>query len=52
MLIEKARQYPNVTVVFGKHLGYDDALVDLVKKRIDESGELPDVREAGYDLDE
>ncbi len=45
MMQEKARQYPGVRVVLGKNLGYDECLVDLVRRRIEESRNLPDVRE-------
>jgi sirohydrochlorin ferrochelatase len=45
MMMEKARQYPEVKMTLGKHLGYDDALVDIVKKRIGESEELCDIRD-------
>ncbi len=44
MLQEKAREFPDVEIVFGKNLGFDEALVDLVEKRIQESVSLPDVR--------
>ena len=45
MLQELAQQYPHVKLVLGKNLGYDDCLVDLVAKRIEESQDLCDVRE-------
>ncbi len=45
MLREKARQYPQVEIILGKNLGYDDCLVDLVLRRLEESRLLPDVRE-------
>lgn len=44
MLQEEAREHPEVTLVLGKHLGFDDLLVDLVRKRIAESDGLGDVR--------
>jgi sirohydrochlorin ferrochelatase len=50
MLQEKAKAHPGVKVILGKHLGYDETLVDLVAKRIGESESLSDVRE--LDLDE
>jgi sirohydrochlorin ferrochelatase len=40
----EALKYPGVEIVLGKHLGYDDALADLVCKRVGESGGLPDIR--------
>jgi sirohydrochlorin ferrochelatase len=44
MMREEAGRYPTVKVVFGKSLGYDERLVDLVAQRIGESMDLPDVR--------
>lgn len=46
ILRENGRRYPEVRLVLGKHLGYDDALVTLVAKRIGESEGLRDIREA------
>jgi sirohydrochlorin ferrochelatase len=45
ILRENGRKHPDVRLVLGKHLGYDDALVSLVEKRIGESKGLRDVRE-------
>ena len=45
MMLEKARQYPNVKMMLGKHLGFDNALVEVVKRRIVESETLGDIRE-------
>jgi len=45
ILRENGRKHPDVRLVLGKHLGYDDALVTLVAKRIGESEGLCDVRE-------
>lgn len=45
ILRENGRKHPEVRLVMGKHLGYDDALVTLVAKRIGESEELRDIRE-------
>jgi sirohydrochlorin ferrochelatase len=44
MLQELCAAHPRVQVVLGKHLGFDEALVGLVAKRIRESRDLPDVR--------
>ena len=41
----KARQFPDVELILGNNLGYDDCLVDLVLKRLAESKSLPDVRQ-------
>lgn len=40
-----ARRRPEIRLVLGRHLGYDDALVNLLAKRIGESESLCDVRE-------
>jgi sirohydrochlorin cobaltochelatase len=45
MLREAVAKHPEVRLVLGRHLGYDDALVSLVEKRIGESEGLRDVRE-------
>jgi sirohydrochlorin cobaltochelatase len=45
MLREAAAKHPEVRLVLGRHLGYDDALVALVEKRIAESEGLCDVRD-------
>lgn len=55
MLRREAEKYPGVKIVFGKNIGYDELLVELVKKRIVESSGLMDVREIeieeeGYEL--
>jgi sirohydrochlorin ferrochelatase len=44
ILRENGRKHPDVCLVLGKHLGYDDVLVTLVAKRIGESEGLCDVR--------
>ncbi len=44
MMKEKVKEFPGVKVVLGKNLGFDESLVDLVIKRVDESMDLPDVR--------
>ncbi|HYA15760.1 MAG TPA: CbiX/SirB N-terminal domain-containing protein [Syntrophales bacterium] len=45
LLCEKARKYPHVKLILGKNLGFDECLVDLVIKRLEESQNLPDIRE-------
>ncbi|MDO9230833.1 MAG: CbiX/SirB N-terminal domain-containing protein [Syntrophales bacterium] len=45
MLREAVAKHPEVRLVLGRHLGYDDVLVSLVEKRIEESMEFRDVRE-------
>ncbi|MHB9096201.1 MAG: sirohydrochlorin chelatase [Syntrophales bacterium] len=45
MLREMAAKHPEVRLVLGRHLGYDDSLVTLVEQRIGESGQLCDVRD-------
>jgi precorrin-8X/cobalt-precorrin-8 methylmutase len=44
ILLEKAHQFPDVTLIMGKHLGFDEKLTDLVIKRIGESEGLEDIR--------
>ena len=45
ILGEAAAGHPEVRLVLGRHLGYDDSLVALCGKRIAESEALCDVRE-------
>jgi len=45
MMRKEAKKYQDVKIVFGKNLGFDELIVELVKKRIGESLNLPDVRE-------
>ncbi|HPL63442.1 MAG TPA: CbiX/SirB N-terminal domain-containing protein [Syntrophales bacterium] len=47
LLLAKAREYPGVEIIFGRNLGYDDCLVDLVIRRMNESWSLPDIRNTG-----
>lgn len=42
---EAVRRHPHVKLVFGKNLGFDPLLVQLVEKRIGESAILGDIRE-------
>ncbi len=44
LLREKAKQFPEVELILGKNIGFDECLVDLVIKRLEESKNLPDVR--------
>lgn len=44
MMQEKAAQFPGVKAVLGNNLGFDEAIVDIVVKRIGESEELADIR--------
>lgn len=45
MMQEEAEKYPDVKLVYGKHLGLDEAFADILYKRIEASSNLPDVRE-------
>lgn len=45
ILRQSVARHPEVRLVMGRHLGYDDAIVGLVAKRIGESEGLCDVRE-------
>ena len=45
MMQHEAAKHPGLKLQLGGNLGYDDILVDLVRKRIDESLGVADVRE-------
>ncbi len=45
MMRETAARFPGVKVVLGNNLGFDEAIVDIVMKRIEESEPLADIRE-------
>lgn len=45
MMQHEAAKYPGLRLQLGGNLGYDDILVELVRKRIDESLGVADVRE-------
>jgi sirohydrochlorin ferrochelatase len=47
ILREAVRKHPEVRLVLGRHLGYDDALAALVERRIVESEALCDIRNLG-----
>jgi len=44
MLQKEATKYPDVKIIYGKHLGYDDSFADIIYKRIKASSYLDDVR--------
>ncbi|MCS7280188.1 MAG: precorrin-8X methylmutase [Desulfobacterota bacterium] len=44
MMLKEAEKYPDVKLILGKGLGFDEVLVDLVQKRIKESLNLKDIR--------
>ena len=44
MMQAEAAKYPGLRLQLGGNLGYDDILVDLVRKRIDESLGVADIR--------
>ncbi len=44
MLQEEAAKAPEVRVVLGKNLGYDESLVELVEKRCNEAIDFNDIR--------
>ena len=44
MLREAVAKHPEIRLVLGRHLGYDDSLARLVQKRLAESVELCDIR--------
>lgn len=45
MMQQVASRYPHVRLVLGRNLGFDEALVDLVEKRIEDSRDFCDVRD-------
>lgn len=45
MLQEEAARFPHVKLTLGRGFGFDELLVDLVQRRILETGELGDVRD-------
>jgi precorrin-8X/cobalt-precorrin-8 methylmutase len=45
MMQEAAQKFPHVKLILGKSLGFDEGLVDLVERRIEESKDLCDVRD-------
>lgn len=45
MMQEEAKKHPGIKLIYGKQLGFDDAFVDILNKRIIESEDLPDVKE-------
>ena len=49
MMQEESKKYPNVKIVYGKHLGFDEKLVDVVKTRIAESMSLEDISNVELD---
>jgi len=44
MMRAEAKKYPALTLILGRHLGFDASLADLVGKRLDESRDLDDIR--------
>ncbi|MCK9197278.1 MAG: CbiX/SirB N-terminal domain-containing protein [Syntrophales bacterium] len=44
MMGKEAKKYPGLTLILGRHLGFDESLAELVGKRLDESRELDDIR--------
>jgi sirohydrochlorin ferrochelatase len=45
MLQEQVRRFPDVSVQMGRGFGFDEMLVDLVRKRIEETRTFKDVRQ-------
>ena len=45
MMQEEVKKFPDVKLTLGKQLGFDECLVDLVGRRIEESRALDDVRD-------
>ena len=44
MMQEKVKEFPGVKLILGKPLGFDECLVDLVARRVEESRAFGDVR--------
>ena len=49
MMQEEAKKYPGIKLIYGKQLGFDDAFVDILHKRVVESEALQDVRDLKLD---
>jgi precorrin-8X/cobalt-precorrin-8 methylmutase len=45
MMQKEASKFPHVKLILGRSLGFDEGLVDLVERRIEESKDLLDVRD-------
>jgi hypothetical protein len=45
MMQREAKRFPHVKLILGRSLGFDEGLVDLVERRIEESKDLSDVRD-------
>ncbi len=45
MMQKEANKFPHVRLILGRSLGFDEGLVDLVERRIEESIDLLDVRD-------
>lgn len=45
ILREAVKKHPEVRLILGRHLGYDDALTALVERRVAESEVLCDIRD-------
>jgi len=45
MMQKEANKFPHVKLMLGRSLGFDEGLVDLVERRIEESKDLCDVRD-------
>jgi len=49
MMKSEAKKYPDVKIIFGENLGYDESLVSIVKKRVESAWKLEDVRDLKLD---
>jgi len=45
MMQEEAKKFPHVKLMLGRSLGFDEGLVDLVERRIEQSKDVCDVRD-------
>lgn len=49
MIKEESKKYPSIKIVYGRHLGFDEKMLDIVKLRISQSWELDDIRQLAID---
>ena len=45
MMQKEAKRFPHVKLILGRSLGFDEGMVDLVERRIEESKDLCDVKD-------
>jgi precorrin isomerase len=45
MMQEEVKKFPHIKLILGKNIGFDEGIVNLIGRRIDESKDLCDVRD-------